>query len=121
MTTKLDRENRVALAVQFARLCPHIKASEISGDIETLGRLGARLVRHEERMCSCADYYNAHTAEDGSNPIGERIEARAAKIAAKYGAKINAQGDPRGYCLYIVRDGLRGNTWGGDEHGFGVN
>lgn len=121
MTTKADRDNRTRLALELARLCPGISATQIARDVETLANIGARLHRHEERMCSYEDYYNSHTAEDGSDPTAERLEKKAAAIAAKFGATITARGDPRGYCLYVHKAGLRGNTWGGNEHGFGIN
>ena len=121
MTDKADQINRMHLVAELARLCPDVPNAHIVADVNTLGSIGARLKRHEERMCSYEDYYNRHISADGeTDKTAERLEARAAKIAAKYGATIKS-GDPRGYVLHIHRAGLRGNTWGGDEHGYGLN
>lgn len=118
---KQDRENRMRLCVELAKLCPDVPNNQIVADVNTLGSIGARLKRHEENMCSYEAYYNRHISADGeTDKTAERLEARAAKIAAKYGATIQT-GDVRGYVLHVHRAGLRGNTWGGDESGYGIN
>lgn len=120
--TKDDRETRAQLAAQLARLYPDVSHWQIARDVDALGRLGRRAHRHAERMCSDEGYYNANTDENGVDVKDARAEARAAQIAARYpGMKIRLEGDPRGYVLYVTAPGLLGNTWGGDEHGFGVN
>ena len=122
MTDKSDRENRTRLALELARLCPKIPIHEIAQDVETLGRIGARVRLHEERMCSYEDYYERHKPdEDGTDRLIERAEKRATAIAAKYGMTVEVGGDCRGFAFHLRRPGLRGNTWGGDEHGFGLN
>ena len=122
MTTKSDRENRTNLALTLARLCPTIPTHEIAADVETLGRLGARVRLHEERMCSYADYYERYkTDDDKPDPIIDRAEKRAKLIASKYGMTVDVGGDCRGYAFHLRRDGLHGNTWGGDQTGFGLN
>ena len=119
--TKDDRDNRMRLVAELTKLCPEIPTNQVIADVNALGGLGARLKRHEEAMCSYESYYNQHISADGEHDkTAERMEARAAKIASKYGAKVTF-GDPRGYVLHIVKPGLRGNTWGGDESGFGLN
>ena len=121
MTNKSDRENRTNLALELARLCPTIPTHEIAADVETLGRIGARVRLHEERMCSFEDYYKRHKVEDDKpDPIINRAEKRAKLIASKYGMTVDVGGDCRGYAFHLRRDGLRGNTCG-DEHGFGLN
>ena len=123
MTDKSTRENRTCLALELARLCPKVPLHEIAADVETLGRIGARVRLHEERMCSYADYYERHQPkdDDGTDPLIDRAEKRAQAIASKYGMTVEAGGDCRGYAFHLRREGLRGNTWGGDEHGFGLN
>lgn len=120
MVNKADRDNRTRLALELARLCPEIPANVIARDVEALGRLGARLKAHEERMASYEGYYNSHIDAEGEDKTGPKIEAKAEAIAKKYGATVRG-GDPRGYVLHIHKPGLRGNTWGGDESGFGIN
>lgn len=118
---KQDRENRMRLVAELAKLCPEMPANQIVADVNALGSIGSRLKRHEENMCSYEHYYNWHISADGeTDKTAERLKARAAKIAAKYGARVET-GDVRGYVLHVHRTGLRGNTWGGDEHGYGIN
>lgn len=121
MVSKADQENRMALVTQIARLCPHVSASVIAADVRKLGTIGKRAHRHAERMCSEEGYYNAHTDEDGNDTLDDKLEAQAQKIASKYGLQARTAGDPRGFVLYVTGKGIRGNTWGGDEHGFGIN
>lgn len=122
MTDKPDLINRANLVAKLARLCPDIPPHQIVADVNALGAIGARVRRHEESMCSDEHYYNRHaTDDDKPDPIIARAEKRAAKIAEKYGAKIDAGGDCRGYAFSIHKPGLGGNTWGGDESGYGLN
>lgn len=81
-------------------------------DAMKLQRLGRRAHRNAERYCSEQGY------EDRYEPEKARIERQAAEILAPYGLTAQVTGDPRGYCLKIM--GLPGNTWGGDESGFGI-
>lgn len=77
-----------------------------------LQRLGRRAIRNAERYCTIPNYepyYNAECA---------RILKAAAEILDKYDLVPKLSGEPRGYCLKIK--GLPGNTWGGDEAGFGI-
>lgn len=120
MVDKADRDNRTRLAIELSRLCPEIPPNQIARDVEALGRLGARLKAHEERKASYESYYNSHIDADGEDKTGPKIEAKAAAIAKKYGATVQS-GDPRGYVLHLHKAGLRGNTMGGDESGFGIN
>lgn len=119
--SKQDQENRANLVAQIARLRPDAKAHEIAADVTALARIGTRAARHAARMCSEEGYYNAHVDEDGNDTLDDKLEAKAQKIAEKYGLTARTAGDPRGYVLYLTGPGLRGNTWGGDEHGFGIN
>jgi hypothetical protein len=83
---------------------------DIYADAVTLIKLGRRAERDAERVCN----------EEGYESKDEQIEKRARAIAEKYGLTADTQGDPRGYCLRLHGAGLRGNSWGGDEAGYGV-
>lgn len=109
------------LVVQIARLCPNAKPHLIAADVRKLARIGERAASHAARMCSEEAYYNAHTTEGGGDPTDDKLERKAQTIAKKYGLVARTEGDPRGFVLYLKGAGLRGNTWGGDSHGFGIN
>jgi hypothetical protein len=51
---------------------------------------------------------------EGQAPVGARSYAAREKIVVK------VSGDPRGYCLRLYHSAIPGNTWGGQESGFGV-
>jgi len=121
MLSKSNRENRALLVAHLARLDPTIPPMLLTNTIDRLGDLGARIHRHEERMCSYESYYNQHTDQNGEDMTGAKLEVKAEKLAAQIGCQVICRGDPRGYCLYVKRDGLRGNTWGGDDQGWGLN
>ena len=121
MVTKADRENRAQFAAMIALLDPSLSITKIVDVTNKLGSVGARINRHCEKMCSYEWYYSQHCDETGEDTTLPKLEARAAKLAAEIGCTVDCNGDPRGYCLYIKRDGLRGNTWGGGEHGWGLN
>lgn len=121
MTSKADHENRAMFSAMIARLDPSLSLAKIVKITDQLGNLGARINRHCEKMCSYEWYYTQHSDENGEDKTLPKLEAKAAKLASQIGCEIDCNGDPRGYCLYLKRPGLRGNTWGGDEHGWGLN
>lgn len=60
--------------------------------------------------------------------LTEREEMRRTKLlqairalAAEYGiTKVDHNSDPRGYAVYLHFPDGRGNSWGGDERGWGI-
>lgn len=60
--------------------------------------------------------------------LTEREETRRAKLleairalAAEYGiTRVEHNSDPRGYAVYLHFPDGRGNSWGGDERGWGI-
>ena len=114
--SKADIENVTQLTAHLA-MHPHTpgnypNAGKASADAMRLQRLGRRANRNAERYCTITDYEPAYNAECA------RILKAAAEILDKYDLVPKLSGDPRGYCLKIK--GLPGNTWGGDEAGFGI-
>lgn len=112
--SKADIENVCTLAAHLV-MHPHTpgnypNAAKATHDAMRLQRLGLRALRRAEKWCNVPDYE--------PEPEGERIAKLAAEILAPYGLTAQVTGDPRGYCLKIM--GLPGNTWGGDESGFGI-
>ena len=59
------------------------------------------------------------------NHKAERIESNIRMIVAdmfkpEHGVRVKFEGDPRGFCVYLMHPEIGGNTMGGDEHGYGV-
>lgn len=119
--SKADIENVTALAAHLSltwatrhyfQRPKFMSASTAAQDAMKLQRLGRRATRNAERYCNITDY------EPRYNQECTRILKAAAEILDTYDLVPKLSGDPRGYCLKIK--GLPGNTWGGDEAGFGI-
>ncbi len=88
---------------------------------ETLLRLAREYTRIQERWCN----------EDMSSRPGleDKVKAREAKLKQDIRALatqlpitkgVKFTGDPRGFCVRILRKDDRYNTWGGVEDGWGI-
>ena len=116
------KNNRAILLAHMSRAFPGVPAAKIADDIAALGKIGAHAHRHAEKMCSDESYYNRMTGEDGDLWIKTNFAENVRAILARYpGMRAAFHGDPRGYVLYLHHRAIPGNTWGGDEHGYGIN
>lgn len=88
----------------------------VAEDAALLGRIGKRLHRLAEQECS-------RELRESEEDDQAALAALAREVIAKRydGLGVMVNGDPRGYALKLrCRDGEY-NTWGGAEHGFGVD
>lgn len=87
-------------------------------DVQELFALGRRAAALALKQC------NDPRWSDKDEKAQTRCEKRANEIVEPYGLRAEVQGDPRGYCLKLFstdkRKPLRGNTFGGDESGYGI-
>lgn len=122
MTKQQERE-RVEFAGKMSREFPDFTLAEVTEFAEELMRLARRHGKLAEREC------NGHQTWDGNwdeaaakrdELAGERLEARITKLCERMGCGVKFGGDPRGYTVLLILPSGRGNTWGGDEHGWGV-
>lgn len=88
-------------------------AASVAQDAMALQKLGRRANKLAERACSDSSYSEEKQAAEEA-----RIASKVDNILRPYGLTAKISSDPRGYCLKI--QGLPGNTWGGDEEGFGI-
>ena len=118
--SKQDIETVVQLAAHLSRITAK-QMPELPGSFAAraarvaamqLQKLGRRAHRLAERDC------NGTLTEAQHEQELERILSAVAVQLKPYALSANITGDPRGYCLKIM--GLPGNTWGGDESGFGI-
>lgn len=114
---KTTSHNAEISAMLAARL-PGLPAKFHAANAANLAVLGARANRNAENYCNIPDYGERFERE------ARRILARAAAIVSAYGLSVKHTGDPRGYCLRLFSADsgrpLKGNTWGGDDEGFGI-
>jgi hypothetical protein len=106
--------------VEFGRLVAFLAARDVKAgvacgavnDAMTLVKMTRGIVRHAENECN-REVTPREIAADAKRCAA--VEA----LAASYGLTVR-YGDPRGYVVHLVGPGVRGNTWGGDESGYGV-
>ena len=87
-------------------------------DCLTLSRIAATATRHATNLCNVPNY----------QPIWDKkkrgLLIRANAVVRPYGCTAEIGGDPRGCCLKLFAEPetpeLRGNTWGGNESGYGI-
>lgn len=113
------RKETAELAAMLALRCMAAKAPhQIAADALMLSRLASAAESNALALC------NGDRQQDAYDRKKESIERRANAIAAGYWLRAKCGGDPRGYCLRLystnAKRPLRGNTWGGDQEGYGV-
>lgn len=112
--SNLNREQAELLAY-LAKRFPSEPTPKLIFDVKALGAIGRGCRKAEER------YANGDITDEILTQYENKMGAAAATLLKRYGLWVKIGGDPRGFCFYLFGDGLRGNTWGGDEHGFGLN
>ncbi|KAB0269047.1 hypothetical protein [Microvirga brassicacearum] len=105
---------------------PHL----IAADVIALLRIGGGVARRAVQHCNGIPRYEGKPGqlvatwhqedEDRKERLDARDLAKASEIAARYGAKAQIGGDPRGYTLRLFLASGRNNTFGGAESGWGV-
>jgi hypothetical protein len=116
---KQTHENRMQLAVLLAIQTPNVGWSKPARDADVLGAIGKRCNNLAVALC------NGWIEQDVFDRRKEKLQAKANDVLKPYNVQpgkhifAKAGGDPRGFAFHI--HGLPGNTWGGDESGFGVN
>ena len=108
--TNDEAESTARLAVMLARREPKRAEHLVSGDAMAFHRLAVGLRSLAVAACNADLTSGQEIRQDG-------LHRRAEDLAKSYGLTVR-EGDPRGYVLHLV--GLPGNTWGGDESGWGV-
>jgi len=102
----------------LASRAPEVPPHHIAATVATLSRAAARATSMATAYC------NGHLDGDAYERRAAALKTRTDKTLAPYGLTCRTTGDPRGYCLHIhAAPGaapVRGNTWGGDEDGYGI-
>lgn len=110
-----SRKDTVELAVILTRRNP--KANVVR-DTMLLCRLGSMATTTATNLCNVKNYQETYEKRVAS--LLRRLKA----IGETYQVHFAVGGDPRGYALKMFAvDGtasLPGNTWGGDESGYGI-
>lgn len=95
-----------------------VLAREIVADSLKLCRLAASAETQALNLCNIPNYQARADKKLSS------IEKQLAPITIRYNLTSKTTRDPRGYCvrLFAVEGtpALPGNTWGGDESGYGI-
>ena len=82
-------------------------------DIRAVLRDAATLTRLAEQACNAEP-----TRQDIARE--QSAERRVKDLAARYGATVKFNGDPRGYVVKLGLPSGKYNTWGGRESGYGI-
>jgi hypothetical protein len=105
------------LAEVLAKHAPEFEGKS-TDDAETtagsLRRLAIRMHKLAEVAC-CRDTTDGEKKEDEENDESFR------RLCSSIGCRANISGDPRGYVAHIVFPDGHHNTWGGAEHGYGID
>ncbi len=85
----------------------------------------ATLQKAASRATSRATAYcNGHITNDKYERQTGQIETKLKPILLPFKIRAKTTGDPRGFCLRLLHingsDPIKGNTWGGDEDGYGI-
>lgn len=118
-THKMTSRKEIAtLAAMLAIRCPARGHDRIAADALKLARYGSAALTNATALCNVPNYQARYDKKRDS------IRGHANALAAGYALRVELTGDPRGYCLRLFSNSaalpLAGNTWGGDESGFGV-
>ena len=113
------RNELAHLSAILAFRCNHKNPAWVASDALLLCRIGATAARLATALC------NGQIEQDEFDRKKSRLLPRLTEAAARYDVRFEIGGDPRGYVLRMfAKDGrsqkLRGNTWGGDEAGYGI-
>lgn len=111
-------ENAIRLTLLLKSRLFDAPASQLIVDVESLGKLASRAT--SRAIANCNGWIDTERLERQTSAI----EKRADVILLPYGLRSRTTGDPRGFCLRLhalpCSPSVRGNTWGGDEGGYGI-
>lgn len=123
--TKPNEEAVLAAKLTKTRIVQHVKdgygVADIFPDVILIAMDAAKL----KSMARGVHRLDEAACE---RELSEREETRRGKLlglirelVAAYGiTRVDHNGDPRGYAVYLHFPGGRGNSWGGDERGWGI-
>ncbi len=118
MKTRHEIAELAVLLARRSKLSKCISANGIANDALALIRLGSQATTAATNLCNVANYQNTFEKRKAS------ILARLAPFERAYNVTFEVGGDPRGCVLkmHAVKGSkpLAGNTWGGDESGYGI-
>ena len=115
----MTRHDLAALAAILALRAPRGTASQrIAADALKLCRLAKAAESNALALC------NGWRNQDAYDRKREILTKSAASVVTPYRLAVRLTGDPRGFCLHLFSTNpnrpLPGNTWGGDEAGYGL-
>lgn len=111
--TKADTQTIAHLAAILAERALPARAAALAMQLYEIGSKLSRLAVKECNDPSWSD-------RDTERRYKLAAMAQEALRSAGFPVRVAANGDPRGHGLHIFFDPPRGNTWGGDEAGFGI-
>lgn len=119
-----DTNTRAAeLGAHLARFAPMVGAHRIARFVTAAQSLARRAKAHGEAMCSDSSYVTKWSEpETGEDLRAAHFEREAEALLAELdcpGVTMAVGGDPRGPCLMVKLDGVRGDGWA-PEDGFAV-
>lgn len=106
---KVNEEAWLAAKLAQLSINTHVAALD-AGKLKAMARSHRRLM---EQACN-QELSGRETARV------QKLRKTITDIAADYKITVSFHGDPRGYTVYLHFPDGRGNTWGGDETGWGI-
>lgn len=113
MTTAADERNRdiVEFSVTIARELPDQAPGHLTAVLAELCSISRKLQRSNEAACNYGQSPRQQKRADN-------LTAKAAELAKSIGCGMVANGDPRGYPLFLTVPSGKTTDWG--ERGIGV-
>jgi len=116
MNTKIQES--ILLALLLKSRAPETGNLKIVDDCAALRRLASRAT--SRAVAYCNGVIDSGKAERQSDSLTKKADT----LLLPYGLHSRTTGDPRGFCLRLHalpgHPELKGNTWGGDDSGYGV-
>jgi hypothetical protein len=114
----MTRKDLAHLVATLAPRAPHLNAGQVSAYALKLARIASSATRHSTNLCNIPNYQAIWDRKKVS------LRKQAAEIAAEFRCSASVGGDPRGATVHLFADKgsprLPGNTFGGDEAGYGI-
>ena len=118
MKSRKEIAELAAVLAERAAVTGKFNRAWIAGDTLLIARIA---VAANTKACALC---NGDIEQDKFDKAKERLYKHLEPLAAQYAVRFEIGGDPRGYVLKMfANDGtapISGNTWGGDESGYGI-
>lgn len=113
--TKLQANKALSLLYKLDHNMPEIPMIDKIVTLSDIVRLSKSYHTLQEKACNVELNTRDMTRE-------KNIEREITELAAQLNLSVMFTGDPRGYCVKLIANDVKGfyNTWGGQDDGYGI-